>query len=270
MADCTADCSAPSGDDAYLCRTHTDTLVAELRDVPDLYADLDVTITRQNRTTAERNGGRSSTRPLPWNEYASEARTELWSTLNAWALDVSQLGEDERDHLVDVNQHDVPGVARWLVRNIATLRLHAEAGTAHAQIIGAIHRARQAVDRPPDEVTYGPCLYTEEGRVPCQRYLYGPPGKDFIRCRQCGAEHSTAARKEWMLENVRAMTGTAVEVSAFLTLAGIKVTVNSIRSMATRGRIPTAGTGKNDRTLYRFSDVIDAAGDRYKRREKVA
>jgi hypothetical protein len=261
-------CSAPAGDRLNLCITHTDDLLAGLGQVPDLVAELDVTITRQNRTTAGRNGSRSTTRPLAWNEHASIKASELWSTLSAWALDVSKRGEDERDPLADVDTYDTPGVSDWIRRNISTLRQHPEAGTAHEELIDAIRQARRAIDRPADEVAYGKCLNDEDLDEPCQLYLYGPPGKDYVHCRGCGARHSTSARREWMLDHIRGMTGTAVEVSGFLKLAGVKVTVDAVRGMAARGRILSVGVGKNDRALYRCSDVIAAAGERYKRKGK--
>lgn len=270
MAECTA-CTAPTGDDGLLCRTHTDDLVRELDDVAEhLVAELDITITRQNRTVAERNGSRSTTRPLPWNEHASTARSELWSTLNAWALDVSRLGEDERDRLADVDQHDIGGVASWLIRNIATLRQHQEAGTAHDEIVDAIKRARWAIDRPPDQVTYGPCLNDEDRDEPCRAYLYAQPGTDWVRCRDCGARHETAARKTWMQEQARDMLGTATEVAGYLRLAGVKVTADGIRGMAARDRFVPAQLDAKGHALYRVSDVLTAVGDRYKRRGKTA
>jgi hypothetical protein len=181
---------------------------------------------------------------------------------------VSKLGEDERDRITDVDTYDTAGVAQWLIRNISTLRQHAEAGTAHDEILDAIVQARRAIDRAPDQVTYGPCKNDEDRDEPCEEYLYGIPGKDWVYCRACGAKHSTAARREWMLESIRGMTGTAVEVAGFLKLAGLKVTVDAIRGMAARARILSVGVGKNDRALYRCSDVIAAAGDRYKRKGK--
>ena len=253
-------CSSPCGDDAYLCRVHTESLTAELRDVPDLFAELDVTVTRQNRTTAERNGGRSSTRPLPWNEHASEARTELWATLNAWALDVAALGEDERDHLADVDEHDVGGVARWLVRNISTLRLHPEAGTAHSQIVGAIHRARSVVDRPPDRVFAGPCGATPEGQgEPCREDLYGLPGKPHTRCPVCATVHDMAFRREWMLTQIEDVAAHSGELSALLTSQGVPIGSSTIRKWATSANAPlkVVSVDTRGRKYYRIGDVLD-------------
>jgi hypothetical protein len=262
-------CSSPSGDAANLCRVHTDDLVAELKAVPDLLAELDITITRQNRTTAERNGGRSSTTPLPWNEHASAVRSDLWSTLGAWAHDVSKLGEDERDRITDVDTYDTAGVADWLVRNVATLRMHGEAGTAHEEIIDAVRQARRAIDTPPEQVAYGKCLNDEDRDAPCEEYLYGLPGKDFVYCRVCGAKHNTALRKDWMLEQVRILIGTATEVAGYLRLAGVKVTADRVRGMAARDRFHPAQFDEKERPLYRVSDVLVAIGDRYKRRSKT-
>src|SRR5690242_11076732 len=90
-------CSAPTGDAGALCRTHTEKLVEDLRDVPHLVDELDITITRQDRVTTGSRVGRSAERPLAFNEHAAEKRSELWTTLHAWALDAAKLGEDDRD-----------------------------------------------------------------------------------------------------------------------------------------------------------------------------
>src|SRR3954470_7008113 len=76
-------CTAPTGDGACLCRTHTDDLRNRLTGVPgrligvaELVAELDITVTRQARTAQQSEGGRSTERPLAWNENASRAAFE--------------------------------------------------------------------------------------------------------------------------------------------------------------------------------------------------
>lgn len=266
-------CTAPTGDDGRLCRLHTDELARDLASVPGLVVDLQVTTTRQDRISADKHGSASATKPLPWNEHASGRAFELNATLNAWALDVSRIAEDDRDQLIEQHHSDTVGVARWLRRNLATLRRHPEAGTASDEITDAIREARRAVDKPLDLAAYGPCGNTggdDQPHPPCPEYLYAAPNRTTVSCRACGAHHDTAARKTWMLDYVRDMLGTTTEVASYLGLAGVKTTPDAIRAYASRGRITAVGIDSNRRPLYRYADVITAISERYTRKPKAA
>ncbi|WP_219517451.1 hypothetical protein [Nonomuraea ceibae] len=69
---------------ARICGACTAELARELDAVPSLDADLDLAISRQSRTTGGSVGGRSSEKPLPWNEHASEAAERLQVILLGW------------------------------------------------------------------------------------------------------------------------------------------------------------------------------------------
>lgn len=260
-------CSAPVGDTGRLCRTHTDGLRIDLADVPDLVAELEITRTRQNRTSAEKHGARSTTRPLPWNEHTAQKAFELNATLNAWALDVSKLGEDERDRLAPVHHTDTAEVARWIARNLSTLRMHAEAGTAHEEITDAIHQARRSIDKPQDQVTYGPCKNELDSGVLCEEFLYSAPGRHTVTCRGCGAIHNTEARKEWMMGHVTQLVGTAAEAAGYLRLAGVEVSASTVRNLAARKRFLPVDLNDQKRPCYRVSEVLLAVSNKYKRGE---
>lgn len=263
-------CGSPTGDSARLCRTHTDALRLDLQTVEWLLAELDVTITRQSRTTAGKHGARSTTRPLPWNEHASNCSHDLACTINAWALDTSQLDEDDRDPLAAHPNHDTPAVTAWLLRNLSTLRQHTDAGDAYDQIIDAIVRARRAVDRPLDMTTYGPCGADLDDGTICAETLYAPPGREQLTCR-CGARHSAQARREWMLNHCRSLKGTASQIASWVRIFGIEATTDRVRAMAARGRFEQAGerprtdTSKPGYPLYRLRDVVVAMGNRHSR-----
>lgn len=270
-------CAAPTGDGARLCRTHTDDLRDQLVGVPErvigaveLAAELDVTVTRQSRTTTRTEGRRTPERPLPWNENASAAAHILNTTLNAWALDVSRLGEDERDRLADIPAADTAAVAEWLARNLSTLRHHPEAGQAHDEILSAIREARRAIDRPADPVPFGPCGRSFEDGTVCQAVLYGQLDRPQVRCRDCGALHPIRDRLEWMLEHLRGLIATLPELVAIAKLAGKRTTEDSLRLMADRGRFEQAGVDVRGRPTYRVADVMRALDERHKRRPKVA
>lgn len=209
MADCTADCSAPSGDDAYLCRSHTRELDQELRNVDDLVKELDVTVTRQDRVTA-RQAGKSPEKPLVWNLHASEAASLLWTTVSAWALDVSKIDEDERDRLADVGRYNTGEIALWLARNMSTLRQHPEAGLAFQQVTDAARDGRRAIDWPEISTRFkaGPCpelieSETEPGVTatgPCDGEVWAfiptdPDKLAVLRCQACDAGWDTT---QWL------------------------------------------------------------------------
>lgn len=259
-------CSAPTGDAGWLCRTHTDDLLRELRSVPDLVTELEVTRTRQARITAEKHGGRSADRPLPWNEHAAAVASDLNTTINAWALDVSRLAEDERDLLAEHHYSDTAAVAAWLARNLPTLRQHEEAGTAHDELTNAVREARRTVDRPLDYMPLGQCGNDEDRDESCEAILYGHPDRQYAACRECGARHRITTRLEWMLNHLRGQLVTIPEAVGVCELAGKRTTEDKLRLMASRGRFLPAGASEGKPT-YRVSDVLKALEDRYKHRQ---
>lgn len=258
-------CGSQSGDDMLLCKDCTAKLGRDLISVSWLVRELDAARTRQVRFDRQ-HGSRSSVTPLPWNPRASSMVTELGSVIGLWS---------ETVHAGVVTELPVGTWKRalYLAGNMPKLRGHLQAGDAHRELTRVIRKARATVDRPPDQVTYGLCGNTDPDetghptRTPCDAYLYaGRHEKKIIKCRKCGASFSVEQRREWMLEYVRSMAGTASEVANYLKLAGVKVSADSIKGLRNRNRI-TALPGTSGRTsLYRFSDVIDAVGSRYRRK----
>lgn len=268
-------CSSPTGDDGNLCRTHTDELARELatllphwelrhghRDhVPGLVEELEVTRTRQARITAERHGGRSAERPLPWNEHAAAVASNLNTTVNAWALDVSRIGEDERDPLAEHHYSDTAAVAGWLIRNLRTLRHHPEAGQAYDELLDTIREARRSVDRPLERIFAGPCGEPLDGTVEeCREDLYAAPGRLTAICRACGARHDMAQRREWMLAALEDQVAYSGLLAGLITSLGVPIGSSTIRrwaSAAGGNRIHAVSVDAKRRPLYRIGDVLD-------------
>jgi hypothetical protein len=261
-------CSSPTGDEAWLCRQHTDALVRDLADVPDLVDQLEVAYTRQDRLGADsEGGGRSQHAPLPWNERIVTERHALNAILNGWAR---LLGVP-----VAIHYSDSATLGAWLASRGDVIRHRPDAGEAYSELTDAIRSARRAIDRPAELAPYGPCLYAGElgdqaPTEPCPAYLYGRPDRPVVVCRRCGAQHDTAKRRAWMLQQTESMIGTVSEVVGYLKVAGIEVTVDAVHAMARpdRRRIEAVGQDSRGHALYRFSDVAAAVGDRYKRRSR--
>jgi hypothetical protein len=250
-------CSSPTGDDGHLCKLHTDDLLRDLQAVPELVEELEVTVTRQARINAEKHGGRSAERPLPWNEHAAIVASDLNTTLNAWALDTSRLGEDERDLLVDHHYTDTKAVAGWLARNIRTLRQHPEAGQAHDELTNAVREARRAVDRPLERVFAGPCGEPDEDDRECREDLYAASGKATATCKACGARHDMAERREWMLSCIEDQVAYSGLLAGLVSNLGVQIGSSTIRRYASAGRIKVISVDAKRRPLYRIGDVLD-------------
>lgn len=250
-------CSSPTGDGGRLCRTHTDDLQRDLHAIPELVQELEVTITRQARITAEKHGGRSAERPLPWNLHASDKATELNATINAWALDVSRLAEDERDRLAEHHYTDTPAVAAWLARNLHTLRQHQEAGQAYDELTNAVREARRSVDRPLERIFAGQCLVEHEDGWVCKEDLYAAPGKAHATCRVCGARHDMAKRREWMLSCIEDQVAYSGLLAGLVSNLGVQIGSSTIRRYASAGRIKVISVDAKRRPLYRIGDVLD-------------
>lgn len=82
---CTAGCGRPSPD-AYLCTGCTSQLERILAELPAHLAELEVTLTRQARTT--RGGGGKPTKaaesPLPYDVAASDLADRVRNGLSTW------------------------------------------------------------------------------------------------------------------------------------------------------------------------------------------
>lgn len=266
-------CDASTNDQLTLCNRCVKKLQTDLASVSWLLTELETTITRQVRFTRPSETSRSASTPLPWNDRASQMNKTLRTTLWHWVGVVSDYdASDPSAHITDTYE-----MARWLWRNVNVLRRLDIAGRAHDDLTTTIRRARAVVDRPPDLVTFGVCGNTgPEDRpfeIACDDYLYGVPHRSTVRCRKCKAEHLVSERREWMLNYVVGMNGTASEVSAYLSMVGIRMTVDVIRGLHRRDRIKPAGYIQSRKgkeiAQYRFSDVIEAAKNRYDRKPKA-
>lgn len=195
----TCQCGRPV-DGATLCNGCTAALVADLQAVPDLAAELDVTLARQARF-GERNGGRSAEKPLPYDVRASEAGWVLRNTLTTWArVIVEEWGQNgaqrHGDGLTAPGRY--PGtsqdvmtaeMALWLTGHINHIRTHPAAGEASEEIRGAVQQARDAVDAPANRarIPIGPCPEPD-----CTGHLtaYIPAQPDRPAAMTCGQGHT--------------------------------------------------------------------------------
>ena len=260
MSDCLV-CTSPAGD-TNLCRSCTDRLKIDLRAVPDLAADLEITLSRQDAVSPP-NGPRATTAPLAYKPRASESLFTLRHTLGAWSVDIA----DRRD--VDLDLRTTVDMSQFLLRHLHTIRIHHNAGQMVDEVDYAISEARKAIDTPLDRrVFVGPCdLRTADEDDTdddhrCREPLYAQPWQDTITCPVCSSEWDVAERRAWLLANVED------EVQTIPTLVSLIVSllpreqaeginVNAVQNLARSGRLRWVSMDSHKRRRYRVRDVLN-------------
>ncbi|MGH3382374.1 MAG: hypothetical protein ACRDP6_47360 [Actinoallomurus sp.] len=257
------DCGRPAPH-ATICGSCRDALHLDLSDlvldrqeadrknpVPSLITDLDTVLTRQTRYQ-ERAGGRSSTRPLPFDERASDALWALGDTLRAWA------------RAVNWGDPSIRGCGQNLLDHLNELATHPDAAQAVDELTAIVDQIRRVCDRPPVHMYLGPCG--------CGTDLYTRQGSIIARCRECDLEYQVAERREWLLATAEDRLATATDIAlAMPTLLGRELSASTVRNWAADGRLAAHGHDPHNRPLYRIGEVIQLAlATPTRRRTRVA
>ncbi|SLG40183.1 Uncharacterised protein [Mycobacteroides abscessus subsp. abscessus] len=220
------------------------TLLQTLAGVPDLLAELDVTITR---TDVVRGApvGKSGHRPVvvPFNQRASDARVSLERALRTYALRVAIVTGSPAPH----------GPARHAAYLAAWLPMIPDDAPSingiYAAIVGAAAEARRAIDRPPGRVYVGAC--------DCGAHLYAREGADEVECRVCSLTWPVAERREWMVEQARDRVGTPAILARLMPWFDDRpIQESTIRQWARRRKL-TAVPSEGGPPMYRLGDVLD-------------
>ena len=237
-------CASPRPEHAFLCNDCVRVLTQDVASVPALVADLELTLSRQDRLGAD-GGRRSAETALPYKIPASEALFLLGNTITTWCRHIAE----ERGLLLTSR----PAV--WLLANIQALAMSEGAGEAVDEIGYAVNQAMHVIDRPPSMLFAGPCR--EAG---CIAYLYAMPAATTCECRECGAEHDVAERREWMIDAAAEQRVTATVALSWVRLLMDKgIPPSTWRSWIHRGRLAVVGVNADGRELFRFGQVRDLA-----------
>ncbi len=281
-------CLAPQCDrpaaGGFLCGSCLATLRRDLEAVPDLLADLEVTVSRQDKL-ADPSGRSTDERPLPLRPGPLEARDTLTATLGAWTHHVAaRTGTGTRVFGAQAS-------ALWLLADLDVVRSDPDAGQLADEIGFAVVTARRAVDKRLQRSYLGPCMneLSEHARKArpgaefCLHDLYAHPHAVEVTCEAdgCGATWGVAELREWLLGEAEDQLRTATELSRALPdLLRIHITAATIRGWYRHGKIaqhppvPTSDRPKDP--TYRVGDVIDQArkdaerdAERLARRQKT-
>ena len=238
-------CDRPVGD-GYVCQHCADRLERALGDVPALWEELDVVLTKQARYAAAEF--RRGERALPFNPEASEIGWVLRNTLTTWCRVVA---EERGKPLPEDNP---PAVARWLLNHVTWLRHHRAGAEAVEEITNIVAQVWRAIDRPAGRWFAGPCDQ-------CERDLYAKTGADSVTCRDCDLVYDVGARRTWLLEQANDHLLTAAEMARAVSWLGTEpLTADRIRKWAERKRIIARGHAihrGNEIPTYLVSDVVN-------------
>lgn len=212
--------------------------------VPDVLADLEITLSRAAVTGSPQHGGRTAItgrdHGMPFHEGAATARLALLKTL---AVLSSHLSVDTGKPAPTQPQAQ----ARYLAENLAALPADSPALAGVGDITRAVRVARRVVDRPVERRLLGPCG--------CGATLYGAPEDVVVRCLECGRRQSAAAVRVAAVNSAADRMATAAELARILTsVTSKRVTPEVIRQWSARGKLTARRRGGD--TVYRLGDVI--------------
>jgi hypothetical protein len=240
-----AGCSRPQPRDQFMCRGCVRVLERRLGDVPALWHELEVTLTRQDAIGSD-EGRKSADSGLPFKPNASEARWVLANTIGTWARVMS-------DHAGISRPPASP--ARWLLINVQSIAMHPAADEAFDEISAAVSQAYRAIDRIPDLLLAGVCN-AELGGKGCESPLYARPSDDTVTCPVCDTSHETAKRRDAMAEAAEEKLVPAdIALSLATKFLGHVIPSGTWRSWCARGRILPHGLDTEGRPTYQFGEV---------------
>lgn len=243
---CTAPTCGQPVSDGFVCTSCLNQLLADLKAVPDLVVELEVTLTRQDRFAGSVGvQARSAEKPLPFHGRASKAASALARELGVWCHDLAGcLGV-----VVDV-EYTPAALAGWLVEHVDAVRTHPAAGELVAGVGRVVAAAVRVVDRPVERWYAGPCA--------CGEDLYARSSKGSVQCPACGAVYDIEQRREELLTALEDQLATASEVCRVLGLLGWRVTPSRIRGWVHRNRLvarPPHPGDSRQHPRYRIGDV---------------
>lgn len=245
------------------CPLCVDTLVADLRMLAVLDAELLVTRTRQARIGG---GGRSRETPLSFHPGALAAGEALYRDL------ASELDEWLRQWPDGIWPEGLTaaGMARWFAARPDQLRHYPLVARLRDRVTFHKDRIVRVIDLPPDESTFGVCGADVDG-VSCTEYLYGEPGASWVRCKRCKTQHDTFERRKILEAKMSSLFFRAATLARLLPLVCDRpVTASNIRNWVAQGKPIKTKVDEDKFPTYRFGDVKAVALNTPRRDRKKA
>jgi hypothetical protein len=231
-----------------------------------LWADLEVTLTRQDVMPKAPRSGTNGGSPMGFSVRASDAKAQLEAAVWYWVY----LFADANSHLdFDPFTATVPEACAWIAQFPGLIAQLPNAESMWSDLTTAVTAAVNAVDTPGPRSLVGECGEptvddkTGEPKI-CDAGLFALEDARLATCTTCRAVHSVKDRRQRLVAQMLLKTGTATEVARGFGAFGIQVSVNSIRTWGRAKnpdrRLYPVDTNKAGAPIYRFGDVAKRAG----------
>jgi hypothetical protein len=227
-----------------------------------LWADLDVTLTRQHTTPRLERVGTSAGSPMLHHDGASTARRQLESTVWYWIY----LFANTNQHLTfDPFSASVPEACAWVAQFPGLIASLEGVEDMWADFLRDVEAAARVVDTDPGQVYLGECGAAQEVGT-CRAHLYALKGKTMGACPVCGAGWFADERQAALVAKARSAVLIATDVSRLLGQVGVSIAPSTIRNYAmskvVKGekqppKLEVADYDSDDRPRYLVGDVLD-------------
>lgn len=226
-------------------------LIAHLKGLPSLLADLDVTLTMQAKTGGSGGGGVSPKERNAFHLGASEVMGRYHSLLSTLCNVIDRdLGRFE--YVTDPVR-----MARKVVAHTDWLAGELKVEEWVEEFDAQAREYRQAVDRPAEgRVFAGRCPLDVEG-TECGASVFTAKGNPNAVCRKCGGTWDASEWRGRALAEAEMCEGTAAQVSRMLSdpVTGEALPQGTIRQWVHRGKLAPIGTDEAERPVYQLRKV---------------
>lgn len=212
----------------------------------DFEAELGLTLTRQ--VGVSKSPGRSTVRPLPFDEGASDALQLVRFCLASMARLIWMGEEWPQDTLADI--------AAWVLLRVTRVR-RPEAARLVEQTVRAVRFAQAVIDGRHGRQFAGVCPI-------CNAQLWMREATDTATCPKCLRVLDRAGeQRKGLLESALDRVVPRQDVLAIVPdIYGIPVKGGTFRSWLSRGKLQPAACRVSDREpLFRIGDVADLANE---------
>jgi hypothetical protein len=215
-------CDVPLYDGFTLCETHAGHLARDLAAVGDVWANLRVTIRRQDATSLAIGGGATGSRPC-MNIDAHDKGETLASVLNGWAGSLA-LGYRIRS---------ATAAAQFLTEHLRLIVKEDWAGDLAQELAESLADCRRATDRALEVISLGVCGFGE-----CPGIVTAIVGSHVGKCRECGAMWDVHERQQWMISQAWHAEGSLrLIVSALRASGQISMTYEALKKWGQRDKL---------------------------------
>lgn len=242
--------------DWSLCKSCANTLLSELRALPDVMRDLqDKRVGRTVMPAPANMVSDPEEAPVPFSDQARRVHDLIVSTVGSW---IRALTQDAAD--LDDLGPTMSSWCRWLAQRIDRIRYHEAAGQIAKDIGGCIKRARAAVDLPPELRLVQKCEV-------CGHGIFAAKGEETVVCVHCkraGIPNPPVINVDQARQKLAGMIehqwATGAKCALLLAAHGMPVREDTIREWARPdrgGKLKVRGHDQAGRRLYRVGDVAD-------------